>query len=195
MTDVSLDATVLLAPGTLFTLAELHGMKLDGVLIPVLGHTFRPAAIPETLEIRAAAVSHHIPASLVHRAVVAQLSAAWVYGCAPPPDVFSLLVGNDGNSVAPPPFCGCSIRQVHLDALDVRTLGAVPVTSPLRTALDVARTAPLPVARAVLTTMSRNAGLECPLGRIRQALATAVHVPGKRRAEELLEAMTSGTPH
>ena len=189
MTDVSLSATALLAPGMLFTLAELHGMKLDGVLVPVLGHTFRPAATPETPELRAAAVSHHIPACLVHRAVVAQLSAAWVYGCAPPPDIFSLVVGNDGNSVSAPPFCGCIIRQVRLDPLDVLELGAVPVTSPLRTALDVARTAPLPVARAALTTMSRNAVLQCPLGRIRQALAAAVHVPGKRRAQELLENM------
>lgn len=186
MTDGSHTAAKLLAPGLPFILAELHGMKLDGVLVPVLADTFRPVATAETAELRAAAVYHHIPAVLAHRAVVAQLSAAWVYGCAHPPEKFALFVDNDGNSVTPPPFCGCTIRQVYLDPLDVLALGAVPITSPLRTALDVARTAPLPVARAVLTRMSHSTDLHCPLSRMWQALGAAAHVPGKRRAQALL---------
>lgn len=192
MIELSGAAAQLIAPGAAFSLAELCAMALDGVVCPVVGKTFRPATLAETPELRAAAVSHHIPASLAHRAVVAQLSAAWVYGCAPPPEIFSLVVDNDGNSVCAPPFCGCSIRQVYLNALDVVSLGSVPMTSPLRTAQDVARTAALPVARAVLTSMSRHAALQCPLEHISQALAAAAHVPGKRRAQALLQDMMEG---
>ncbi len=190
MTDGSHTAAkLLLAPGMPFALGELHAMKLDGVVVRVIADTFRPAATDETPELRAVAVFHHVPAALAHRAVVAQLSAAWVYGCAYPPEKFSLLIDNDGNSVATPPLCGCTIRQVHLDPVDVLMLGAVSVTSPLRTALDVARTAPLAVARDVLTAMSHNDALQCPLDRIRFALAAARHVPGKRRAQALLREM------
>ena len=189
MNEVSKGAAQLLAPGSPFTLAELHAMILDGVVCAVIGDTFRPATVAVTPELRAAAVSHHIPASLAHRAVVAQLSAAWVYGCAPPPELFSLVVDNNGNSVCTPPFCRCSIRQVYLNALDVVRIGAIPVTSPLRTALDVARTAPPPLARAVLTAMCRDAALRCPLVDISQALAAAAHVPGKRRGQALLHDM------
>lgn len=196
MNDSPLAAAALVVPGTAFVLAELHAMKLDGVLVHVIGEAFRPAGTDETPALRAAALQHHIPAALTQRAALGQLSAAWVYGCAPLPQVIALLLDNDGNSASLPPFSGCTVRQVYFERFDVQGIGGVPVTSPLRTALDVARSAPEPLARAVLARMVRQPSLHCPLGRIRQALRAAVHVPGKLRGQALLQSMIDGTlPH
>ena len=184
----------LIVPGTDFILAELHAMKIDGVLAQITGQAFRSTAVLETPALRAAALAHHIPAALTTRAALGQLSAAWVYGCAPPPVVIALLLDNDGNSASLPAFSGCSIRQVHLDASEVLKIGAVLITSPLRTALDVARTAPTTIPLTVLEIMSRQPTLDCPLEQIRQGLRSAAHVPGKLRGQELLQTMITDLP-
>lgn len=179
----------LLAPGTLFIFSELSAMVMDGVLCHVFGQVFRPSALAETPAVRAAALAHHIPAFLSHRAVLAQLSAAWVYGCAPAPAEVALLVDNDGNSAAVPRHSGCTVRQVRLEAQDFQLVGTTRVTTALRTALDVARSAPPALARPVLVAMSRDPALACPLRRIQQALLAAPHVPGKLRAQELVQTL------
>ena len=103
--------------------------------------------------------------------------------------VISLLVPNDGNTAILPARSGCTLRQVRLDGMDVQGLGGSLVTSPLRTAVDVARTAPEGTARAVLAAMAGQSALHCTLGGIQRALAAATHVPGKLRAQELLHSM------
>lgn len=170
-------------------LAELHAMQLDGVLVQIVGHAFRSTAVQESPALRAAALAHHIPAVLATRAVLGQLSAAWVYGCAPPPGVLALLQHHAVRSAGLPPFSGCTLRQVRLEDADVQRVGGVLVTTPLRTALDVARTAPLPLARAVIGAMCARPALHCSLGRIRLGLQGATHVPGKLRGQELLRSM------
>ncbi|MFQ4149040.1 hypothetical protein AAGW05_10115 [Arthrobacter sp. LAPM80] len=184
----------LMVPGTLFVLAELQAMTIDGVLAPVFGQAFHPAGAVETPGLRAAALAFHVPAALAHRAALGQLSAAWVYGCASPPQVISLLQGHGGKSASLPPFSGCTLRQVNLEAGDVQTIGGIQVTGPLRTALDVARTAPEDIAREVLERMAARAALRCPLERVGEALRTAAHVPGKLRGQELLRGMLQRRP-
>jgi hypothetical protein len=180
---------VLLVPGSPFVLAELYAMKLDGILSPIVGVAFRPCGVAETPGLRAAALQHQIPAALAQRAALSQLSAAWVYGCAPVPGVIALMHSHHGKSAALPPFSGCTLRQVYFADADVQRLDGVLLTSPLRTALDVARTAPRALAWEVLFKMSSVASLQCPLGRVRQALQSAAHVPGKVRGQELVEDM------
>lgn len=169
-------------------------MKIDGVLAPVAGDAFRIAQGEESAGHRAAALFNQVPAALAPRAALGQLSAAWVYGCAPPPETVALLVNPGGRSAALPPFSGCTLRQVRLGPQDVVTIGGVPVTSPLRTALDVARSAPASAARPVLEAMARTPSLHCPLPRIRMALLAAAHVPGKVRGQALVQEMIDGGP-
>lgn len=183
------DEALVLVPGELFTLGELHAMKLDSVLRSVFGDAFRAVDIPESMEVRAAALGQQIPPALLRRAAVGQLSAAWVYGCAPTPQPIALLLGLAGKSAQLPLLSGCTLRQVRLDPSDVQELGGTLVTTPLRTALDVARTAPPQLARTVLTAMSQQSSLHCPLVRVWAALTTAVHVPGKLRGQTLLASM------
>lgn len=169
-------------------------MVMDGVLCHVFGQVFRPAAMAETPAVRAAALAHHIPAFLSHRAVLAQLSAAWVYGCAPLPAEVALLVDNDGNSAAVPRHSGCTVRQVHLEARDVQLVGTTQVTTALRTAMDVARSAPPGFATPVIKAMAGAAALDCSLERIQQGLLDAPHVPGKLRAQELVQTLLNTPP-
>lgn len=185
----NLQTETLLAPGTLFIFSELSAMAMDGVLSHVFGQVFRPSSLPETPAVRAAALAHHIPAFLSHRAVLSQLTAAWVYGCAPPPGEIALLVDNDGNSASLPRRSGCSVRQVQLDAPCVLTLETTQLTDGLRTALDVARSAPEALARPVLAALAGEPALGCPLERILHALAGAPHVPGKLRGQALVRSM------
>lgn len=183
------DLPSLLVPGAQFTLPELHAMKLDGVLAQMYGEAFRPVDVPETAGLRAAALAHHVPANLLRRAAVAQLSAAWVYGCAPPPRPIALLLPPGGKSAQLPLLSGCTLRQVLLPDSDVHVLSGLRLTVPLRTALDVARAAPEPLARTVLANMAGESGLGCGPDRVRTGLLAAVCVPGRRRGLELLEDM------
>ncbi len=181
-----------MVPGVQFILAELHAMKLDGVLHHVYGEAFLPTGISETPELRAAALALAVPASLVGRAIVGQLSAAWIYGCAPSPQPLALLLNSGGKSALLPPLSGCSLRQVHIRPVEVWKLAGAYVTSPLRTAVDVARTAPLPLARAVLESMTAQPELGCSVGGIMAELSQAAHVPGRIRGLALLRSMATG---
>ncbi|MFC8302486.1 hypothetical protein ACFUCV_02235 [Specibacter sp. NPDC057265] len=176
----------LLVPDARFSLAELHAMKLDGVLRHLDGTVFVPAGMPETVELRAAALAVQVPASLARRAIVAQLSAAWVYGCAPPPSPLALFLMPGGKSAQLPPFSGCSLRELQLAAHDVWELAGCCVTSPVRTAVDVARSAPLPLAGQVLAALMGHEELDCGRDRVLAALLAMRHVPGRTRALELV---------
>lgn len=185
----ALHEELLLVPDVQFILGELHAMKLDGVLRHVYGEAFCPPGIVETPELRAGALALAVPASLVRRAIVGQLSAAWVYGCAPTPHPLALLLASGGKSALLPPFSGCSLRQVQLSRAEVWGLAGARVTNPLRTAVDVARSAPLALAADVLESMAAQPELACSLNNVRAALSQASHVPGRIRGLDLLRRM------
>ena len=69
-----------------------------------------------------------------------------------------------------------------LGPLDTVTIGGVPVSTPLRTALDVALHAPEPDAVSVLRALAGAKGLGCQLDIIRQAIEARPRLPGKARA-------------
>ncbi|NVM97901.1 hypothetical protein [Arthrobacter sp. SDTb3-6] len=182
----SLEPDGILAPDAQFTLAELCAMELDGVLVRVFGKAFRSAAEPETPALRAAALAHQVPASMAARAVLGRGSAAWIHGCAPPPAAICLLLDRRHRTTSLPPHSGCTVHEVHLGTYDVEQLGGARVTCALRTAVDVAMHEPPAAAVPVLLALSAAPELQCPLGRINAALATAHHIPGRRRALALL---------
>lgn len=190
----------LLLPDGQFSLGELHAMKLDGVVQHLVGDAFRPAGVPPAPGLRAGALAAQVPASLAGRTIVGLLSAAWVYGCAPPPYPLELLLTPGGKSALLPPFSGCTLRQIRLGAGDVWELAGTWVTSPVRTAADIARSVPEPHATDVLAAMAARADLECPLDRMLAAAWALRHVPGRLRALELLrrlgaDAEAAGPPN
>jgi hypothetical protein len=188
------EAFGILSPGGEFELPELCAMMLDQVLVPVFGQAFRSVAEPETPALRAAAMASLVPDNLAGRAALGRMSAAWVYGCAPRPATVCLLISSGHRSSALPARSGCSLHEVRLDPFDVERLGGAQVTCALRTAVDVAISEPADSATAALWALASSASLNCPLGRIRAAVAAASHIPGKRRALELIDDMLAGRP-
>lgn len=191
--SVSSSSSAIIVPGLEFTIAELYAMCSQGVLVSVIGEAFRPISVPESMDLRAAALVHHVPPGLAGRAALGRLSAAWVYGCSPPPALISLLINSAHRSTALPPSSGCVLHEVRLGPFDVEQRGGALLTSAIRTAVDVATHETPEVSIGVLNALSIRAELNCPLGRIRQALVDAVHIPGKRAALELLGGMIGKT--
>ena len=169
-------------PGGLFSEEELQGMCRDLLLTRVYGSTYvrwdvRPGPLA-----RALAAHHHLPAGLRGRHVFGRLTAAWIYGCAPPPRQLALLADTRRRSTSLPPFSGAVLHQVTLGPADRLELGGVPVTQPLRTAVDVALHAPPTEAADVLLLMSREPGLNAPLHYVRTLLRSGHRVPEIGRA-------------
>ena len=117
--------------------ASLERMHEDGTVRRLLRGVYLAAATQETPELRAAALR-----LVVHReAVVVDRTAAWVHGV----DLF----GVQGGQVRPVDVAlprrsrrGARGGVRQLSAHDVQGLGAVRVTTPLRTALDLGRLLP-----------------------------------------------------
>lgn len=121
------------APGD-FSIAELSACALDGDVSRV-EFAFVLSDIPEGWVSRARIILSRVD----ERCVVAGWSAAWVHSavpCAPEQHTVAL---RDGLRIRLAPELRYSIAQMSFEPVDVTgTLGAF-VTSPLRTAIDLAR--------------------------------------------------------
>lgn len=164
-------------------LAELQAARLDGQLIACAGRYVTIDA-PDAAEVRAA---------LVHggrsdRVIVELRSAAWVHGVLPrPPSVPQLCVSVSARTHRGPT---AGLREVRFEQGDLVSLGGVLVTSPLRTALDLVRTADdreHSADRGALRELLRAAGV-APR-RASELLDARRKLPGKARALRRLDAL------
>lgn len=115
-------------------LAELHAARLDGELFAI-DDCFGPVDVAEQAELRAASLSAVLPPRLIAE----QRSAAWVLGSLlAPPARHQLCVDTRARyrCAAAPRF---AVREVVLEDGETVVIGGLRVTTPLRTALDLAR--------------------------------------------------------
>lgn len=179
-----IESAAIFVPGLPFTSGELSAMVLDGVLTGVFGHAFTSIAQPHTPAIRAAALASSLPPSWAGRVVIGQLSAAWIYSCAAPPSHPTLFVDRDHRSTSLPGGGSYTLHEVAFGGEDVIRLAGAAVTTPLRTAVDVAlREAPT-VALPVLRALTKS---KVQLQLLHGALEALWHIPGKRAALVLLK--------
>ncbi|SMH39449.1 hypothetical protein SAMN06295885_1645 [Rathayibacter oskolensis] len=123
-----------LLPGEL-PLAELCAARLDGELI-ALDEAFLVADLPLGPAERGAALLAVLPSGTV----ADRRSAAWVHGAtADPPSVHSASIDRR-NRLHPPLLSRLRFHEVRLGPGDTVTRGGCPVTSPVRTLIDLART-------------------------------------------------------
>ena len=117
-------------------LAELYGARLDGQVFQVADSWCVIDEI-DGCGARAVAASRLVPP----RAIAERLTAAWIYGCAPEPlrHQFCVLIGARTTAVWSPRV---QLREIVRSPDDLRTVSGVRVTTPLRTAVDLARYAP-----------------------------------------------------
>jgi len=117
------------------TETELSAAVLDGELYRV-GEGFRPIDLPLDAAARAASLRE----ILVHARVAAGPTAAWIWGAGDDPGTpYPVIVPRD-SSVAHPSGVGSFLvttRVMRLTPGEIIPLGGVPVTSALRTAMDL----------------------------------------------------------
>ena len=114
-------------------LAELNCARLDGELFPLAG-AWCPIDAHDGPETRAGALVAISPG----RAAAERMSAAWIYGLAAEPDQHQFCVDVSARTRKPVETT-TQLREVRLGRNDARALGRQLVTSPLRTAIDLAR--------------------------------------------------------
>ncbi|WP_129339843.1 hypothetical protein [Cellulomonas endophytica] len=158
-------------PGTWF---DLHR---SGALVAVADGTAARCAALAVPAVRAAALASLVPA----RAALARTAAAWVHVGGPPPTRVEVVVPTGARRVDPHP--GRVALEAALPAADLVTLGPVRVTTPARTAADVARALPPEDARPWLRRLA-DGGLE--VRDVLDALAARPGGRGVRQARALL---------
>ncbi|UNK44321.1 type IV toxin-antitoxin system AbiEi family antitoxin [Arthrobacter sulfonylureivorans] len=186
--------SAVLRPGHPFSRSELECMRLDGLLVNVYGSGFALPWDQITPRHRAAAAFFSLPEQVRRKVVLGRLTAAWVYGCAPEPEKLSVLLDHRHRAISQGRYRPAMIHEVTLGPLDTVTIGGVPVSTPLRTALDVALHAPEQDAVRVLSALAGSKGLDCQLDVIRQAIEARPRLPGKARALQRIGAAMSAGP-
>src|SRR5690554_3807402 len=117
-------------------MAELCAARLDGDLFAI-GECFSAVDLPEQPADRARAAAQQ----LSDRVIVERLSAAWVLGVtAAPPNEHQYCSAADARA-KPSTLRRLTLREVVIDEDEIVVLGGVRVTSPLRTACHLVRSA------------------------------------------------------
>lgn len=184
----------LYSPGQLFSWPELQAMASDGVLTQLYQRGYLAPGTRSTPQLRARALCTMIPQPIRQRVVAGRLTAAWVYGCAPEPDRLALLVDASRRISSMRATRGCTFHEVRLGALDVVSLGGLMVSSPLRTALDIALHVESDRALPVLAALLERGELGVRLRLLRLAVEATPRVPYKRAALELLALLEAARP-
>lgn len=164
-------------------LAELHAARLDGELFAI-DECFGPVDVAEQSALRAASLAALLPPRLIAE----QRTAAWVLGAMlDPPARHQLCVDTRARyrCADAPRF---SVREVVLDDGETVVIGGLRLTTPLRTALDLARFCdPFGDDEAAIVAALGAAGQFGPDEAFAD-LTRRRHLPGKVRAAARLRA-------
>jgi hypothetical protein len=190
---------VLYSPGTLFSWPELQAMASDGVLNQLSQRGYLPPGAVPSPQLRARAAVGTIPAHLRQRVVAGRMTAAWIYGCAGEPDRMALLVDANRRISSLRAVRGCSFHEVRLGPFDVVSLGGLMVSSPLRTAVDIALHVEPERALPALAAFLAAPELDVRLRLLLRAVGATPRMPHKKAAlaklAALLDAAGTGAGH
>jgi hypothetical protein len=176
----------LYAPGQLFSWPELQSMAADGVLTHVYQHGYTLPGAPSSPQLRARAAALAVPPAIRQRVVAGRMTAAWIYGCAREPDRLALLVDAKRRISSLRSTRGCTLHEVRLGPFDVVSLGGLMVSSPLRTALDVAMHVDPERAVPALRQLLERPELDVRLRLLCRAVEATPRLPHKKAALEKL---------
>lgn len=114
--------------------AELHAAKLDGELYQV-DHCFSPIDEIEARHSRARSVLLSVPLRLIAE----QRTAAWIHGAGTFPPAHHQFCADISARASTSRLTGVTVREVVIDNTELIDVGGLRVTTPLRTAVDLAR--------------------------------------------------------
>lgn len=186
------------SPGQPFTWTELQTLATDGVLSKFhhQGYTLPDVQVSAQLRARAAAAA--VPAAVRQRVVAGRMTAAWIYGCADEPDRLALLVDAKRRISSLRNTRGCTLHEVRLGPFDVVSMGGLMVSSPLRTAVDIALHVDAHRAIPALAGLLARPQKDVRLRLLVLAIEATPRVPHKRAALEklalLAPALVAGRP-
>jgi hypothetical protein len=178
----------------LFSWPELQAMASDGVLTQLYQRGYLPPGTRSTPQLRARAAACAIPVTIRQRIVAGRMTAAWIYGCAREPDRLALLVDANRRISSLRSTRGCTFHEVRLGPFDVVSLGGLMVSSPLRTALDIALHVEAEQALPALAALLAKPELDVRLRLLRLAVEASPRVPHKKAALEKLAALLPASP-
>jgi hypothetical protein len=180
----------LYSPGLPFAWPELQSLAADGVLSQFHQHGYTLPEIPASPQLRARAAANAVPSAIRQRVVAGRMTAAWIYGCATEPDRLALLVDAKRRISSLRNTRGCTLHEVRLGPLDVVSLGGLMVSSPLRTALDIALHVDAQRAIPALEGLLSRPEKDVRLRLLILAIESTPRVPHKKAALEKLARLT-----
>ncbi|KQN88660.1 hypothetical protein ASE96_09510 [Arthrobacter sp. Leaf69] len=183
----------LYSPGMLFTWPELQAMASDGVLVQLYQRGYLPPGTRATPQLRARAAAVLIRPAIRQRVVAGRMTAAWIFGCAAVPDRLALLVDANRRISSLRSTRGCTFHEVRLGPFDVVSLGGLMVSSPLRTAVDIAVHVEAKRAVPALRALLGKPELGLQLRLLRIAVESTPRMPHKRAAVAKLDRLQAGT--
>lgn len=143
---------------------ELDRLLAEGLLRPAPGGVLIPAQLPDTMALRAGAVRLAAtrwdapgPVGRMATAVIGYRTACWVYAGGAPPELADLVIPP---SSARPKGLPLRLHEHRLETADVLEIGPATVTTPLRTAADLARFLPAGEVGPGLTLLQRSCGIQ-----------------------------------
>lgn len=166
-------------------------MAGDGVLTPLYEKSFTPPGLAVTPRLRARAAASVVPDRIRRKVIAGRMTAAWIYGCAAAPERLSLLVDAKHRISSVRSASGCILHEVRLGQLDVVSIGGLLVTSPLRTAVDVAMHVEADRALPALRTLLSREELGVRLRLVTLAVEASPRVPHKKAALRKLAALSN----
>lgn len=184
--------SVLYSPGALFSWPELQAMASDGVLTQLYQRGYLPPGARPTPQLRARAASVLISPAIRQRVVAGRMTAAWIFGCAGEPDRLALLVDATRRISSVRATRGCTFHEVRLGPCDVVSLGGLMVSSPLRTAVDIALHVDTERAVPALRALLGAPDLGLRLRLLMVAVDATPRMPYKKAALAKLEQLQAG---
>lgn len=124
-----------LTAGASDRLEVLEAMRRDGLLVHVAGGVYLPVDVAGSVLARAAALARVVPPG----GVVGMSTAAWLHGA--PADFAPVEVLVPHNAGPRPAVEGVREHHTTIPAADVVRIGGLRLTTPARTAADLARCA------------------------------------------------------
>lgn len=184
----------LYAPGQLFSSPELQSMAADGVLTQLHQHGYTVPGVEASPQLRARAAANAVPPAIRQRVVAGRMTAAWIYGCAREPDRMALLVDAKRRISSLRATRGCTLHEVRLGPFDVVSLGGLMVSSPLRTALDIALHVDAERAVPALRQLLERPELDVRVRLLVLAVEASPRLPHKKAALDKLALASPAVP-
>ncbi len=142
---------------------------------------YADADLPDSFAVRVSGARLLVPPG----AVFSGRTAAHLHGAADLVDARTPVEVSVPTGVRFGPVAGLRVRRVRLPASDVTQVRGRPCTTPLRTALDIARTEPLPEGVAALDVLLARGVVDHPA--LRSAVRAQPTPRGARRAERAVD--------